>query len=84
MPLGRDRARKERLADEARALKLVSQVDPAKVRFQQLSRVERVNGARKDRYGARHIRAKGAAKVASHLCFEILALTVDQRLRGKS
>ena len=77
----RDRARKERLAAEARAQKVAGQVDPAKERDKQRSRVERVNGALKDRYGGRYIRVQGATKVACHLFFGILALTVEQRLR---
>ncbi|MCY4153232.1 MAG: transposase [Aestuariivita sp.] len=77
----RNRARKQRLAEEARALKVVGQVDPAKERYKQRSSVERVNGALKDRYGGRHIRVQGATKVACHLFFGILALTVEQLLR---
>ncbi len=77
----RDRARKQRLAAEAQARSVAGQVDPAKERFKQRSSVERVNGALKDRYGGRHIRVQGATKVACHLFFGILALTVEQRLR---
>ncbi|MCY4151308.1 MAG: transposase, partial [Aestuariivita sp.] len=77
----RDRARKQRLADEARALKVAGQVDPAKERYKQRSSVERVNGALKDRYGGRHIRVQGSTKVACHLFCGILALTVEQLLR---
>ncbi|MCY4201610.1 MAG: transposase, partial [Aestuariivita sp.] len=77
----RDRARKQRLAAEARAQKVAGQVDPAKERYKQRSSVERVNGALKDRYGGRHIRVQGATKVACHLFFGILTLTVEQRLR---
>ena len=40
-----------------------------------------MNGALKDRYGSRHVRVKGAAKVACHLFFGIRALTVDPLLR---
>ncbi|MCY4203862.1 MAG: transposase, partial [Aestuariivita sp.] len=57
------------------------QVDPATERYKQRSSVERVNGALKDRYGGRHIRVQGATKVACHLFFGILALTVEQLLR---
>ncbi|MCY4305849.1 MAG: transposase, partial [Aestuariivita sp.] len=53
-------------------------VDPSKERFKQRSRVERVNAALKDSYGGRHLRVRGAAKVACHLFFGIFALTVDQ------
>ncbi len=54
---------------------------PARERFKQRSSVERVNGALKDRYGGRHIRVQGATKVACHLFFGILVLTVEQLLR---
>ena len=77
----RDWARKQRLAAAVRAQKVAGQVDPAKERDKQRSNVERVNGALKDRYGGRHIRVQGATKVACHLFFGILALTVEQLLR---
>ena len=77
----RDWARKQRLAAAVRAQKVAGQVDPAKERDKQRSNVERVNGALKDRYGGRHIRIQGATKVACHLFFGILALTVEQLLR---
>ncbi len=77
----RDQARKQRLAAAARARKAIGQTDPAKERDKQRSSVERVNGARKDRYGGRHIRVQGATKVACHLFFGVMALTVEQLLR---
>lgn len=45
------------------------------------STAERVNSALKDTYGGRHVRVRGHAKVACHLMFGVLALTVEQILR---
>jgi hypothetical protein len=58
------------------------QFDPAKkVRYNQRSSVERVNGRLKDDFGGRYVRVKGPAKVFAHLMFAVLALTADQLLR---
>ena len=43
--------------------------------------VERVFGRLKDEFGGRHVRVRGQGKVACHLMFGMLALTVDQLLR---
>jgi len=43
--------------------------------------VERVNSALRDSYGGRHVRVRGHAKVACHLFFGVLALTVDRLMR---
>jgi len=43
--------------------------------------VERVNSALRDSYGGRHVRVRGHAKVACHLFFGVLALTVQQLMR---
>ena len=74
----RNAALREHLRLEALALRLTGHVDPSKERFKQHSSVERVNAALKDSYGGRHLRVRGAAKVACHLFFSIFALTVDQ------
>jgi hypothetical protein len=50
-------------------------------RFVNRTMVERVNGRLKDEFGGRHIRLRGARKVAAHLMFGVLALTADQILR---
>jgi IS5 family transposase len=50
-------------------------------RYRERTMIERVNGRLKDEFGGREIRVRGAAKVAAHLMFGILALTVDQLLR---
>ena len=44
-------------------------------RFKERSTAERVAGLLKQRYGARWVRVRGAAKVMCHLCFGLLALT---------
>ena len=52
-----------------------------RVRHGRRSSVERVNSALKDSYGGRHVRVRGHAKVACHLFFGVLALTVDRLMR---
>lgn len=55
------------------------QMSPAeKERFKERSAAERVNSNLKDNYGGNHIRVRGAAKVACHLMFGLLALTATQ------
>jgi hypothetical protein len=51
------------------------------LRFEQRSMVERVFSRLKDEFGARSIRYRGASKIAAHLMFGVLALTVDQLLK---
>lgn len=43
--------------------------------------VERVNSYLKDSFGCKHIYVKGAAKVASHLMFGVLALCIHQSIK---
>lgn len=51
-------------------------LDPAqRQRFGERSSIERVNGRLKDFFGGRTVRVRGAAKVACHLMFGILAIT---------
>ena len=58
------------------------ELSPAeRIRFRERTSVERVFGRLKDEFGARHVRVRGAAKVAAHLLFGVLALTADQILR---
>ena len=40
-----------------------------------------MNSALRDSYGGRHVRVRGHAKVACHLFFGVLALTVQQLMR---
>ena len=49
-----------------------------KSRFKERSSVERVNSNLKDNWGGRFVRVQGAAKVACHLFFGILAMTADR------
>jgi hypothetical protein len=50
-------------------------------RYKERTMVERVNARLKDEFGGRNVRVRGAAKVAAHLMFGVLALTADQLLR---
>lgn len=47
-------------------------------RFRERTTVERVNARLKDEFGIRDIRVRGHRKIAAHLMFALLALTVDQ------
>jgi len=51
-----------------------------KRRFKERSSVERVNSNLKDNWGGRFVRVRGAAKVACHLFFGMLAMTADRLL----
>ena len=77
----RDAALRERLRKEALAQRKAGHIRHDRVRYRQRSSVERVNSALKDSYGARHVRVRGHAKVACHLFFGVLALTVEQLMR---
>ena len=77
----RDKELKEELDREARARRAAGHVDPGSVRFRIRTGVERTNARLKDEFGGRHVRVRGHAKVACHLMFGILALTVDQLIR---
>ncbi len=50
------------------------------VRYRERSSVERVNAHLKDAHGGRHVRVRGAAKVACHLAFGIVAIAAEQLL----
>lgn len=77
----RNAALKEELLDEARRQKKINLKDHQKVRYNERSNVERINGRLKDEFGGRHVRVKGPEKVMCHLMFGIVALTVDQLIR---
>lgn len=49
-----------------------------KSRLKERSAVERVNSNLKDNWGGRFVRVRGAAKVACHLFFGVLAMTADR------
>jgi hypothetical protein len=63
-------------------IKKKAEMSPAqKLRFRERTTAERVNARLKDEFGASHIYVRGGKKVAAHLMFAVLALTVDQLLR---
>lgn len=51
------------------------------VRYRQRSSVERVNSHLHDNHGGRHVRVRGAVKVAGHLSFGLLVIAAEQLLR---
>jgi hypothetical protein len=51
------------------------------LRYRERSSAERVNSHLKDQHGGRHVRVRGALKVAAHLAFGILVIAVEQLLR---
>lgn len=72
---------KYNLKAEAKRERLLNINNPEKLRYNQRSSVERVNGRLKDEFGGRNVRVKGHMKVMAHLMFGILALTADQLMR---
>jgi hypothetical protein len=50
------------------------------VRYGERSAAERVNSHLKDAHGGRHVRVRGAVKVACHLAFGIVAIAAEQLL----
>lgn len=76
-----NKALKEELSREARRQRVIHFQMPEKIRYNQRSSSERVNGRLKDEFGGRNVRVRGHAKVFCHLMFGVLALTVDQLLR---
>jgi len=77
----RDAALRAGPAREAPARRRAGHVRHDRVRYRQRSSVERVNSALKDSCGGRHVRVRGHARVACHLFFGILALTVHRLMR---
>ena len=51
------------------------------VRYRERNSVERVNSHLHDEHGGRHVRVRGAAKVAAHLSFGLLVIAAEQMLR---
>ena len=51
------------------------------LRYRERSSVERVNGYLHDNHGGRHVRVRGAAKVAAHLSFGLLVIAARQLLK---
>lgn len=77
----RNKELKLKLNAEDKIEKLLNIKNPEKIRYNQRSSVERVNGRLKDEYGGRNVRVKGHLKVMTHLMFGILALTADQLMK---
>ena len=50
------------------------------VRYRERSAAERVNSHLHDNHGGRHVRVRGAAKVAAHLSFGLLVIVAEQLL----
>jgi len=56
--------------------------DPAEaVRYRERSAAERVYSHLHDNHGGRHVRVRGAAKVAAHLSFGLLVIAAEQLIR---
>lgn len=77
----RNKALKEELASEEKRQAFFGMKAPEKIRYNERSTVERINGRLKDEFGGRMVRVRGHAKVMCHLMFGMLALTVDQLMR---
>ena len=50
-------------------------------RYRERSTAERVNSHLHDNHGGRHVRVRGAVKVAAHLSFGLLAIAAEQLLK---
>ncbi len=77
----RDREKKVELKKESKRQRKLNVKMPKKLRYNERSSVERVNGRLKDEFGGRFVRVKGHKKVMAHLMFGILVLTADQLFR---
>lgn len=76
-----NKKRKQELKAESKRFNAINFKNPADVRYNERSNVERVNGRLKDEFGGKAIRVRGHAKVMTHLMFGILVLTADQLVR---
>lgn len=76
-----NKERKQELKAEVKRCKLLNFQNPADVRYNERSNVERVNGRLKDEFGGKMVRVRGHAKVMTHLMFGIIVLTADQLMR---
>jgi len=74
----RDREKKVEIKKESKRQRKLNVQMPKKLRYNERSSVERVNGRLKDEFGGRFLRVKGHKKVMAHLMFGILVLTADQ------
>jgi hypothetical protein len=76
-----NKKRKIELKEEAHRFGVINFKNPADIRYNERSNVERVNGRLKDEFGGKMVRVRGCAKVMTHLMFGIIALTSDQLMR---
>ena len=76
-----NKKRKLELEEEAHRFGVINFKNPADIRYNERSNVERVNGRLKDEFGGKMVRVRGYAKVMTHLMFCIIALTSDQLMR---
>ena len=76
-----NKKRKLELKEEAHRFGVINFKNPADIRYNERSNVERVNGRLKDEFGGKMVRVRGYAKVMTHLMFGIIALTSDQLMR---
>lgn len=74
----RNKKRKEEIKRESMATRNLNFTMPEKLRYNQRSSVERVNGRIKDEFAGRNIYYKGHDKVFAHLMFSLLVITADQ------
>ena len=51
------------------------------VRYRERSAAERVNSHLHDEHGGRHVRVRGAVKVAAHLAFGVMVIAAEQMLK---
>ena len=76
-----NKKRKLKLKEETHRFGVINFKNPADIRYNERSNVERVNGRLKDEFGGKMVRVRGYAKVMTHLMFGIIALTSDQLMR---
>jgi len=76
-----NKKRKLELKEEAHRFGVINFKNPADVRYNERSNVERVNDRLKDEFGGKMVRVRGYAKVMTHLMFGVIALTSDQLMR---
>jgi Transposase DDE domain/Transposase domain (DUF772) len=77
----RQTALKAEIAAERAACRTINMPDPDDLIYNERTAAERVNGAIKDDYGARHLRVRGHLKVFCHLMFGVAAFTASGLLR---
>jgi hypothetical protein len=74
----RNTEKRDAAREEALACKVLNITYPEEIRYKIRTVVERTFSRLKDEFGARMVRYRGTFKVACHLSFGLLALTIDQ------